>query len=385
MGLGSLTVSTSLTASAEWKSLHMAAYSYLAHDDPAPPVGAPWRSASTLAAIHPAAAGWGENIAYYYPDAASVMARGSVTQATRRNRGAASWKRSGSESHAAARADLLDAGFRSTGPPRARRRLPRRSAQPPASRRPRPQRFRPTSTSALQPSSDLDVRVAGYDDLPDMATDSDRARPRPSRIVAGHEATHVAALKGALGMHAVATAEVRLQGHHRQPGRIPGDRRGARVHRRQRLPRPGREHHLEAGARRSGLDPARRGLARRLDLGSAPPRRQALSGSRPPSLRARPRRRSSPRSRAPGSSSANRSWDDGVLGGAACVLRALPRVLSQAKPNALLLLPFEHGRHSGDREIRLLGPPSRAFRGFASRPLVRRSNTNCPHRLTRSE
>jgi uncharacterized protein YkwD len=32
MGLGSLTVSKSLTASAEWKSLHMAAYNYLAHE-----------------------------------------------------------------------------------------------------------------------------------------------------------------------------------------------------------------------------------------------------------------------------------------------------------------------------------------------------------------
>ena len=34
----------------------------------------------------------------------------------------------------------------------------------------------------------------------------------------------------------------------------------------------------EAGARRCGIDPAGRGLARRLDRGSAPPRRQALPG-----------------------------------------------------------------------------------------------------------
>jgi uncharacterized protein YkwD len=73
MGLGSLTVSKSLTASAEWKSLHMAAYNYLAHDDPAPPVSR--TVAQRLDACgYPSAAGWGENIAHSYPDAASVMA-----------------------------------------------------------------------------------------------------------------------------------------------------------------------------------------------------------------------------------------------------------------------------------------------------------------------
>jgi uncharacterized protein YkwD len=37
-GLGPLLVSPLLTDSAEWKSLHMAYYGYLGHDDPAPPV-----------------------------------------------------------------------------------------------------------------------------------------------------------------------------------------------------------------------------------------------------------------------------------------------------------------------------------------------------------
>ena len=36
MGLGALSVSSSLTASAEWKSLDMAGFGYLAHDDPSP-------------------------------------------------------------------------------------------------------------------------------------------------------------------------------------------------------------------------------------------------------------------------------------------------------------------------------------------------------------
>ena len=38
LGLSQLAVSSTLTASSEWKSLHMAAYGYFAHDDPAPPV-----------------------------------------------------------------------------------------------------------------------------------------------------------------------------------------------------------------------------------------------------------------------------------------------------------------------------------------------------------
>ena len=40
-GLPDLLVSPLLTDSAEWKSLHMAAFQYLAHDDPAPPVARP--------------------------------------------------------------------------------------------------------------------------------------------------------------------------------------------------------------------------------------------------------------------------------------------------------------------------------------------------------
>ena len=37
-GLSQLAVSSTLTASSAWKSLHMAGYGYFAHDDPAPPV-----------------------------------------------------------------------------------------------------------------------------------------------------------------------------------------------------------------------------------------------------------------------------------------------------------------------------------------------------------
>ncbi len=72
-GLAQLSVSTSLTNAAIWKSRHMAKYVYMAHADPAPPVA---RSVSDrlLACGYPAtSAGWGENIAYGYATADAVM------------------------------------------------------------------------------------------------------------------------------------------------------------------------------------------------------------------------------------------------------------------------------------------------------------------------
>jgi uncharacterized protein YkwD len=71
LGLGALAESPTLTAAAVWKARHMAFYGYLSHNDPAPPVA---RSvADRLAACGYTSAGWGENIAYGQPSAASVM------------------------------------------------------------------------------------------------------------------------------------------------------------------------------------------------------------------------------------------------------------------------------------------------------------------------
>ncbi len=73
LGLKALSLSSSLTAAAEWKSLHMAGYRYLAHNDPAPPVA---RSVGDrlLACGYPSSsAGWGENIAYGYSSPSAVM------------------------------------------------------------------------------------------------------------------------------------------------------------------------------------------------------------------------------------------------------------------------------------------------------------------------
>jgi uncharacterized protein YkwD len=70
-GLGALALSPTLTASAEWKSLHMGFYNYFDHSDPAPPVA---RDAGTR--IHDcgyAPLGIGENIASGFNTPSSVM------------------------------------------------------------------------------------------------------------------------------------------------------------------------------------------------------------------------------------------------------------------------------------------------------------------------
>jgi uncharacterized protein YkwD len=72
LGLHTLTPAPSLTASAEWKSLNMAGYNYMQHDDPAPVA----RTVSDRlgACGYPSTtAAWGENIAYGFPSAQSVM------------------------------------------------------------------------------------------------------------------------------------------------------------------------------------------------------------------------------------------------------------------------------------------------------------------------
>jgi uncharacterized protein YkwD len=70
-GLSQLTISAPLTASSEWKSLHMAGNGYFGHDDPAPPVA---RTAYQRAKDCGYGSGaWGENIAAGYATAQSVV------------------------------------------------------------------------------------------------------------------------------------------------------------------------------------------------------------------------------------------------------------------------------------------------------------------------
>ena len=70
IGLRALTVSSALQASAVWKARHMAKYNYMAHNDPAPPVG---RTTGERMAACGVSGGWGENIAAGYPTPASVV------------------------------------------------------------------------------------------------------------------------------------------------------------------------------------------------------------------------------------------------------------------------------------------------------------------------
>jgi uncharacterized protein YkwD len=70
LGLRQLVVVPALQASAVWKARHMAKYAYMAHADPAPPVA---RTTEERMAACGYTSSWGENIAYGYPTAASVV------------------------------------------------------------------------------------------------------------------------------------------------------------------------------------------------------------------------------------------------------------------------------------------------------------------------
>jgi uncharacterized protein YkwD len=73
LGLASVSVSQTLTASANWKSLHMARYGYMEHDDPAPPVARTPADRLEACGYPTDRAGWGENVAYGYPSPSAVM------------------------------------------------------------------------------------------------------------------------------------------------------------------------------------------------------------------------------------------------------------------------------------------------------------------------
>jgi uncharacterized protein YkwD len=73
IGAVALRVSPTLTKAAVWKARHMARYSYMAHDDPAPPVARTPRDRLEACGYPVATAGWAENIAWGYSTAQAVM------------------------------------------------------------------------------------------------------------------------------------------------------------------------------------------------------------------------------------------------------------------------------------------------------------------------
>src|SRR5581483_8170635 len=73
MGLPTLGISPTLTAAGQWKSLHMAGYGYMAHDDPAPPVARTVSQRLEACGYPIGTVGWGENIAYGYSTPQDVM------------------------------------------------------------------------------------------------------------------------------------------------------------------------------------------------------------------------------------------------------------------------------------------------------------------------
>ncbi len=70
LGLAQLSVSSSLRASSEWKSLHMAGNGYFGHDDPAPFSRSAYQRARDCGF---SGGTWGENIAYGYATAQAVV------------------------------------------------------------------------------------------------------------------------------------------------------------------------------------------------------------------------------------------------------------------------------------------------------------------------
>lgn len=71
LGLGSLSISPALTASALWKSRHMAYLGYFAHDDPAPPLARTFEV--RIAQCGYPSGGLAENIGRGYPSPGAVM------------------------------------------------------------------------------------------------------------------------------------------------------------------------------------------------------------------------------------------------------------------------------------------------------------------------
>ena len=82
LGLGPLAQSRALTRAALWKAAHMAAYDYLEHDDPAPPVARTWDERVTDCGYPHGA---GENIAYGYETPEAVMDGWLTSEGHRRN------------------------------------------------------------------------------------------------------------------------------------------------------------------------------------------------------------------------------------------------------------------------------------------------------------
>jgi uncharacterized protein YkwD len=73
MGLVALKVSPTLANAAVWKARHMARYAYMAHDDPAPPVARTVPDRLEACGYPSRTTGWGENIAWGYSSASSVV------------------------------------------------------------------------------------------------------------------------------------------------------------------------------------------------------------------------------------------------------------------------------------------------------------------------
>jgi uncharacterized protein YkwD len=92
LSLPALTTSAALQGSAEWKARHMAAYNYMDHDDPAPPVARTFAE-RILACGY--TAGAAENLARWYSSASAVVAAWLSDPAHEANIDSSSWHATG--------------------------------------------------------------------------------------------------------------------------------------------------------------------------------------------------------------------------------------------------------------------------------------------------
>jgi uncharacterized protein YkwD len=192
LGLAPLAVSSTLSASAEWKSLHMARYGYMGHDDPAPPVARTPADRLASCGYPIGSVGWGENVAHGYATPGAVMSAWLASPGHRANIEKASFRAIGVGAARAANGSLYwtqnfgslaDGGTSSPppgppppGPPPP----PAPAPAPPAPPVPSPPAAPAPAQSAASPGPEPNAAPAQVAVSSGGASPSRRALPRPT-------------------------------------------------------------------------------------------------------------------------------------------------------------------------------------------------------------
>ena len=237
MGLGQLVISPTLSASAVWKARHMAAYNYMAHDDPAPPVARTAATASRRAATRSVRLGREHRLRLHdRPVGRRRLARLTRPQGEHREPLVTSRPVSAPRERGERR--LLGAGLRhgqrrrlaaadttTTPPPPPPPRRPRRR-RPPRRRRRRPRRPRPTTTTPKTTTttpattSTTTARIAAADEDRGSGGDGTGADRRSRRAASASRPTGSrsrrtsSSERGRPGTHVVVKCSATAAGRH---------------------------------------------------------------------------------------------------------------------------------------------------------------------------